>query len=206
MGENMQTLLDAQKSILVGIDIQEKLIDVMYHKQRVLKNANILLQGARILGVKTILSEQYPRGLGKTDSSLKFRVIDDFSAPLDENNENNKNDETPQVRLFEKISFSIFNDSALRSFLQDSQCKSLIFFGIETHICILQSAIMALEMGFEVWLIEDCLSSRNKANHNNALCFMRSQGAKIINTESFLFGFLSQAKGAQFKAISGLIK
>lgn len=196
----MQTLLNVQNSLLVGIDIQEKLIDVMCHKQKVLKNANILLQGGKILGVKTILSEQYPKGLGKTDGSLKFHVIDDFSTQFDENNE------TPQIRLFEKISFSVFNDNALKSFIQDSQCKSLIFFGIETHVCILQSAIMALEMGFEVWLIEDCLSSRNEANHNNALCFMRSQGAKIINTESFLFGLLSEAKGAQFKAISGLIK
>lgn len=196
----MQTLLNAQNSLLIGIDIQEKLINVMCNKQDVLKNANILLRGGKILGVKTILSEQYPKGLGKTDGSLKFRVVDDFSTQFDEN------DETPQVRLFEKISFSIFNDHALKSFIQDSQCKSLIFFGIETHVCILQSTIMALEMGFEVWLIEDCLSSRNKANHNNALCFMRSQGAKIINTESFLFGFLSEAKGAQFKAISGLIK
>lgn len=202
----MQTLLNAQNSLLVGIDIQEKLINVMSHKQKVLKNANILLQGARILGVKTILSEQYPKGLGKTDGSLKFSVIDDFSTPFDESNENGENNEVPQVRLFEKISFSIFNDSALKSFIQDSQCKSLIFFGIETHVCILQSAIMALEMGFEVWLIEDCLSSRNEANHNNALAFMHSQGAKIINTESFLFGLLSEAKGAQFKAISGLIK
>ncbi|TKX28439.1 hydrolase [Campylobacter sp. MIT 12-5580] len=195
----MQTLLQKDESLLLGLDIQERLIPAMFYKEKVLKNAQILLTGARKLGIKTLISEQYPKGLGKTDEALKFKTIADFNA-LDHN------DESPQVRLFEKISFSVMNDEAIAKCIKSTNCKSLVFFGIETHICVLQSVIMALKMGFEVWLIEDALSSRSKENHKNALRFMQTCGAKIINTESFLFGLMSDAKNEHFKAISTLIK
>ncbi|TQR30617.1 hypothetical protein DMB92_07295 [Campylobacter sp. MIT 99-7217] len=193
------SLFDASNSLFLGIDIQERLIPVMCYKDKVLKNANTLLKAAQIFGIKTLITEQYPKGLGSTCKQIEFESIEDLSKL-------EKHSPKPQCKLLEKISFSVFADEQICAFIKEQAPKNLFIFGIETHVCVLQSVIHALELGYKIWLIEDCLSSRAKENHQNALELMRDLGANITNVESVLFGHMLDAKNENFKAISGLIK
>ncbi len=193
-----QALLNPQETLFICVDIQERLLPIMARKQEVVKNANILLQGAQILKAKKLITEQYPKGLGTTDSSIVFEKIESFDM-LDST-------QKPQCVLKEKSAFSIFVDEAISTLIMQSGCKSLVIFGIESHICILQSVLHALRLGFDVWVTQDALSSRDDSNHFNALSLMQSQGAKITNTESVLFGSMLDSKDSNFKAISALIK
>ena len=194
-----QALFEAKDCLLICIDIQEKLLPVMYNKEIILKNANILLEAARLFKLKALVSEQYPKGLGNTHSSIEFKTISKFED-FDEQ------DTHLQCLCLEKISFSIFNDEKIVKVIKESGCKKLIVFGIESHVCVLQSLIHALERGYELCAIEDAMGSRSKENHDNALSFLRQKGVNIINTESFLFGLMIDAKEANFKSISALIK
>lgn len=183
-------LFKANELLLLGIDIQEKLLPVMKYRDFVLENSAKLLKVAKEFHIQSLISEQYPKGLGKTAQSL------DLEQYLQDEN----------FKCLEKTSFSLFNDENISSFIRQSGKKILVVFGVETHVCVLQSVLQALNLDYEVWLIEDALSSRTKQNHKNALALMRDFGAKIINTESFIFGLISDSKDEKFKFISSLIK
>lgn len=195
-----KSLFNAQECLLIGLDLQEKLLPAMYSKEKVLHSAKILLETAKLFKLKTIITEQYPKGLGNTDKSLCFKEIKSFDD-FDFNEES-----VAQALRFEKIAFGIFNDEKIAQEIKNTQLSKLIFFGIETHVCILQSVLRALELGYEVWLIKEALSSRTEENHQNGLDLMKQMGAKIINLESFLFGLMKDAKEPNFKQISALIK
>lgn len=194
-----QALLDPIDSLFVCIDIQERLLPVMARKSEVVKNTNTLLQGAQILGSKILVTEQYPKGLGATDSSIVFTRIESFDS-------RDMQSQTPQCVLKEKSTFSIFGDEAITSCIAQTACKNLVIFGIESHVCILQSVLHARMLNFNVWVVQDALSSRSDANHHNAISLMAAQGAKITNTESVLFGSMLDSKDPHFKAISALVK
>lgn len=194
-----QALLNPKDTLFVCIDIQERLLPVMARKSEVVKNANRLLQGAQILGAKMLITEQYPKGLGVTDSSIIFTRIESFHT-LD------SQDPNPQCVLKEKSTFSIFGDEHITALIAQSGCKNLVIFGIESHVCILQSTLHALALNFNVWVVQDALSSRDDANHLNAIALMQSQGARVTNTESVLFGSMLDSKDPHFKAISALVK
>ncbi len=194
-----QALLSPTDTLFVCIDIQERLLPVMARKNEVVKNTNKLLQGAQILGNKVLITEQYPKGLGHTDSSIVFTRIESFNA-LDSQSQ------TPQCVLKEKSTFSIFGDEHITALIAQSGCKNLVIFGIESHVCILQSVLHALALNFNVWVVQDGLSSRDDSNHFNALTLMAAQGARVTNTESVLFGSMLDSKDPRFKAISALVK
>lgn len=194
-----KAFFNVQDSLFLCIDIQEKLIPVMIYKQEVLKNANILLKAGQELGIKMLITEQYPKGLGKSCEELLFENIANFNKFDTQKN-------IPQCVVFEKTSFSLFADSQIAACIDEQKCKNLFIFGVETHICVLQSVLHALELGYNVYLIEDALSSRTAKNHQNALEFMRFKGANVLNVESVLFAFIKDAKNLHFKTISALIK
>ena len=114
--------------------------------------------------------------------------------------------EEVSVVLKEKSTFSIFGDEPITAFIAQSGCKNLVIFGIESHVCILQSVLHALTLNFNVWVVQDALSSRDDANHLNAISLMAAQGARVTNTESVLFGSMLDSKDPHFKAISALVK
>lgn len=195
----IQALLEPKDTLFVCIDIQERLLPLMARKDAVVRNTNKLLRGAQILGTKTLITEQYPKGLGATDSSIIFTPIESFDA-LDSQSPK------PQCVLKEKSTFSIFGDEPITAFIAQSGCKNLVIFGIESHVCILQSVLHALTLNFNVWVAQDALSSRDDANHLNAISLMAAQGARVTNTESVLFGSMLDSKDPHFKAISALVK
>lgn len=185
-----KTLFKTNEFLLLGIDIQEKLLPVMKYRDLVLENSARLLKVAKEFHIQSLISEQYPKGLGETDQSLNLKQYL----------------ECENFTRLEKTTFSLFNNEKISSFIRQSGKKILVVFGIETHICVFQTVLQALNLDYEVWLIEDALSSRTKQNHKNALVLMRDFGAKITNTESFIFGLISDSKDEKFKFISTLIK
>ena len=184
-------LLDTKNTLFVCIDIQERLLPLMAHKDEVIKNANLLLQVAEILGAQSLVSEQYTKGLGKTCEQIKI----------------------PQnAKVLEKTSFGIFNDEGIKEFIKQSGCKTLVIFGIEAHICVLQSIVDALALGYECVLAADGVSSRNATHQIYSLDFFRSlqngssKSISVLPSESIVFALLKDSKHANFKEISALIK
>ncbi len=180
-------LANRYESQLLLIDVQEKLCSVMPSPalEGVLRNCDILLQSARMLNVPVIHTEQYPKGLGPTVAQLTQWL-------------------EPDTRL-EKTCFSCLEDSAFSDLVDDTRSE-FILAGMESHICVLQTALQLHESGHQVFVVEDAVISRNPANHANAMARLRHAGVIVSNTESVVFEWLKVAEGDAFKQISRLIR
>jgi nicotinamidase-related amidase len=182
-------LLEATKSGLLLVDMQERLLPVMERDAEVVDRCAILIKAARTLGIPISLSEQYPKGLGHTVPVLKQQI---GNAPV-----------------FEKLAFSCWRDDALKSHLirqHDGGRPQIVLAGIEAHVCVLQTAIDLAQAGFAVYAAADAMSSRKSASVALALARMTAAGVQIVNTEMAVFEFLGQAGSAEFKSLSALIR
>lgn len=181
-------ILDKKSTAFVMIDIQDKFVPVISGVKGVIKNANILVKASEILKVPLIVTEQYPKGLGGTVKSIK----------LPEN-----------VTKIEKTHFSCFGcdgfDKKIKE-LKTKGFKSLVLFGIETHVCILKTALDAISEGFEVHVVADAVGSRTILNKDAALKRMAQSGVFIATSEMILFQLMDKAGTEEFKEISGLVK
>ena len=183
-------LLDAQRSVLIVIDLQNKLVPAIDKGNQVVSNAGILLEGARRLGVPVIVSEQYPKGLGSTVDAIVAKLPNEamtiakltFSAARSKN-------------------FSL-NLSALRRGGRDQ----MVVCGMETHVCVLQTAADLLAEELPVFLVTDASGSRAEENHCAAVERMAGFGAQCVTSEMVLFEWLEAAGNDDFKALSKLIK
>lgn len=182
------SMADSKNSVLMIIDIQERLTTAMPAgvRDRVIEQVSVLLTAADCLSLPVVVTEQYPKGLGPTEADLKKLL------PAD----------TP---IIEKTQFSSAAVSDVMAFLEKSGRKQVFLAGMETHICVLQTALGLLELGYEVFVIEDAVSSRAKGNQFNALQRMRLAGAVITNLESTLFEWLGDASHPAFKKLAKLI-
>jgi nicotinamidase-related amidase len=182
-------LCDSSDSALVLIDIQTRLAVAMSEEARhtVLHQAGILLQAAKLLGVPVLVSEQYPKGLGKLMPSLAHYL------PAN----------TP---IFEKTRFSLTGVKEFQTTLKKLNRSQLILVGMETHVCILQSALQLKKAGRQVFVVEDAVCSRTIGHHQNALGRLHAGGVTITNAESVLFEWLRDAKHEHFKNIAALIR
>jgi len=179
-------LLDKTDSIFVSVDLQKKILPAMCYKGLVVRNSNILIKAAAILGIPLIATEQYPKGLGETDESIN---IDRNTVPI-----------------FDKTNFSIFGSDSFVAELKKHQRNNLFIFGIETHVCIFQSVFHALKDNYKVYLIENACSSRNEIDHKIGIEAMRDMGAYIISSEMAIFQHLLSSTDDDFKALSSIIK
>lgn len=178
-------LLKKASTTLLVIDVQDRLMPVIDGKDLIFSNVNKLIEGARILGVSTLITEQYPKGLGRT--------CQEISLP------NN-----PTV--IEKICFSSMLSDEVKAYLKNNNTSSLIICGVEAHICVLKTALDALEAGYDVHVVADAVSSRTNENKQIAIERMKQVGAFIVSTEMVLFQLMNEAGTEEFKAISKLIK
>jgi nicotinamidase-related amidase len=174
-----------EQTALLVIDVQERLMPVIYEQEKVFSNVNKLLRGAEILGLETIVTEQYPKGLGNTCKEVE----------LGENK-----------TVIEKVCFSCMLSEPVNEQLKLTNKKSLIICGVESHICVLKTTLDALKNGYEVHVVADAVSSRTFENKEIAIERMRQSGAFITSVESILFMVLDKAGTDEFKAISKLIK
>ena len=183
---NSQTV-QAALSQLVVIDMQIKLatampVDAM---QAVTHHCAILAQAAQLLAVPTIITEQYPQGLGATLPEITRHLT--------------------THKTIAKTAFSAMAEPAFCHKLHRDQ-PQMILTGMETHICVLQTALNLSLFGKQVFVVEDAVISRSASNKANAIARLRDAGCTITNTESVLFEWLGNANHAAFKAISALIK
>lgn len=188
MIENCSLVARDQDSILVLIDIQNQLVAAMPNgvRERVIEQISILLTTSNVLSIPVIVTEQYPKGLGPTELTLKSHLADN-------------------VPIIEKTSFSSVAADGFLDAITLTKRKQIILTGMESHICIIQTALDLQRLGYQVFVVEDAVSSRSKTNQYNALQRMRQAGIIVTNVESILFEWLGDAKHPDFKALAQLI-
>lgn len=184
----MHTAIARTDAIWMLIDVQTRLCDVMPPDAMasVVKNIQRLIQGAQSLNIPLWITEQYPEKLGETLPALQSLLPN----------------ATPRVA---KLAFSAWHEADFQA-SAFSHAAQVVLFGLETHICVLQTALDALAAGKQVFVVEDAVISRSATNRNNAIERLRHAGCIITNTESMLFEPLAGASHPQFKAISALIR
>lgn len=179
-------ILNKDNTILLIIDIQEKLSSVMKYKEQIIDNTQILIAASKELDMPMIITEQYPKGIGSTVSEIKDNINSD-------------------VKIFEKTSFTGYTDE-VKSYLEAKGRKKVIITGMETHVCILQTARDLIQNGYNVFIAKDAVCSRSKENFLNSLEQMKEFGAVITNTETIVFDLLKKSGTPEFKVLSKLIK
>jgi nicotinamidase-related amidase len=180
------SILDRQQTALLVIDIQERVHAVMRYRELVESNALKLIRGCQLLHVPIFLTEQYPKGLGHTISSIRFAL--QAALPL------------------QKMTFSCCGNEELLSALKEKGIRQVVLTGIETHVCVLQTALDLLAHNYQVHVAHDAVSSRRELDHDTALQRMAQAGTILTTTESVLFELMVRADIAEFKEISRLVK
>lgn len=179
--------LNRNNCLFLIIDIQEKLLNAVFNKEIVSKKSEILTKAFNILEIPTIITEQYPKGLGNTVESINLNL----------NNPKN---------YFEKCSFNALAEENILNEICKHEKKQIIVIGIETHICVYQTVIDLINKGFEVTVIKDACGSREECEYLSALDIMKEMGAKIKTSEMVIFELLKSSKHPRFKEIQSLIK
>jgi nicotinamidase-related amidase len=181
--------LDRSRAVLLVIDVQERLAAAMPEEilDRARRNIAALSQGMARLGAPVLATEQYPRGLGPT--------LPDVRAAL-----------PSQVQPVEKVDFSCYAVPQLREALAATGRRQVVACGMETHVCVFQTARDLLAEGYEVFVPHDAVASRQVDNLRVGLDLISRAGGIITATETVLFDLLGRAGTPEFKAISALIK
>jgi nicotinamidase-related amidase len=179
-------LLNKNNAVLLIIDIQERLAVVMDRKDQVVRNTLHLVELAKMQNIPVVVTEQYPKGLGRT--------LPEITAAL------------PSYLPIEKVSFNCCGEPSFNEQMQRLGKKKVIVTGMETHICVLQTSVGLLQAGFDVHLVQDAVCSRTKGNWRSGVELIRDAGGVITNTETALFQLLGVAGTQEFKAISNRIK
>ena len=179
--------LNLEDSLVLIIDVQEKLLNAVFNKEQVEKKSAIVAEAAKILGIPVVVTEQYPKGLGNTIPAVKDALAED-------------------TEIFEKTAFSALNNEEILEAIKKHNKKQILIFGIETHICVSQTTAALRELGYEVSVIKDACGSRAEEEYLAGLERMKDNSAYIITTEIALFEWLKGAKHPNFKAVQALIK
>ncbi len=181
-----RNLLNREDTALLIIDIQENLWNAMYNRDEIEKNARTLVELATKVEIPIILTAQYKKGIGPAIKSLNERLID--------------------VEEIEKLSFNCFDVEPFRDRLFSVDRKTLLIAGIEAHICVLQTALAAVEHGFRVHIVADATGSRTEKNHKIGLERMRDAGCVITSAETAAFEIIKEAGTPLFKDMLKIIK
>ncbi len=180
-------ILNSKTAALVVIDIQEAFRNVIPDFGVVASRAATAVRGFQILNVPVIVTEQYPKGLGRT--------ADEIRSVLAENS-----------RVFEKSAFSSCGAGGFAEYLDELGVSQIVICGLETHVCVNQTAHDMLERGYDVHLLIDCVCSRFEINKQAGLAKMQSSGVLPSSIEMALFELMSDSKHTNFKEIQQLIK
>jgi nicotinamidase-related amidase len=176
----------AHESVGLIIDIQERLFPLIADSEKVARNTAILIEGLKAVDVKILVTEQYTKGLGVTIEPLKNLLS--------------------EISIIEKMAFSCCDEPAFYEKLSLQGVRNVIIAGIESHVCVLQTAIDLLSSGYIPVIVEDCVGSRNPNDKKIAIERLRKEGAVITTYESILFELLRYSGTESFKKISRLVK
>ena len=179
--------LDAEKTVLVVIDVQEKLAPAMNQRLygQLILHVNLLIEGFKALDLPIIATEQYSKGLGHTVAELQGA--------------------TDQACI-EKMAFSCCGDENFLTALEKTGAKQVLIVGMESHVCVFQTVLDLLDRGYVVHLVSDAICSRFESDYTNAIRTAARAGAVITTTETALFQLVKVAGTDEFKAISKLIR
>ena len=177
-------LLERTKSLVLLVDMQERLVPAMADAADVTARCGILLRAAYELGVPILATEQYPKGLGSTIPALA-----EFAT-----------------RRLEKVEFSAYANSAIKDELTRAGQPQIVLAGVEAHVCVLQTALELIDAGFQVFAVTDAVSSRRPDSREVALHRIARAGATLITAEMALFEWLRSASAPEFCSISKLIR
>jgi nicotinamidase-related amidase len=182
-------LLHRDRTVLAIVDMQERLLDAFPDDRRaeVIKHTLIALDAAIILGVPVVVSEQYPKGLGPTIPQIRERMGERFEP-------------------IEKLVFSCGRSPQFTAALDATHRKDVLLTGVESHICVLQTAVDLMKEGYRVYVAADAVRSRRDLDWQRALSLLENAGAIVGTTEMFVFQLLERAGTDEFKAVSKLVK
>jgi len=180
--------IDADQCALVVIDIQEKLLPPIWQKEQLLRNSQMLIRLAKILKIPALVTTQYAKGLGTTVPEIASLLPE--SSPID------------------KLMFSCFGSDVFCSLLKrlPGQRTTVLLCGMETHICVMQTALAALREGYLVHVASDAVSSRTESNWRIGLERMRDAGAVLSSTEMMIYELLRSSGAPAFREMLPYLK
>ena len=184
--------LTPQNTALMIIDIQERMWNALPEKyrKRHLPAMQDIIEIARLMNIPTVVTEQYPKGLGPTIPEIK-EYIDRFNPPL---------------KIMEKLHFSAMADPEILKTVIDINKTHWIIIGIETHVCVYQTARDMVTRGYNVHVPRDCVISRHTINWKTGLEMIAQAGGVVTGSETIIFDLLHIAKGDTFKHMSKRLK
>lgn len=179
----MKMLMDRKNSLLLVIDVQERLAPVMDSPRQVISNCSKLIGAAKRLEIPFIITEQYPQGLGQTMVDLRQAAGE-------------------ETTYFSKLHFSCAREPKILEAIKLSGKNQIIIAGTETHICITQTAIELKNLGYEVYVVSNACSSRDPVQNVLGFQRMSRNGIDIVTSEMVLFEWLEKAGNDEFREIS----
>lgn len=179
-------ILSRERSLLLVVDLQESYRGKLHEEERLVRGAGRLLEAAGILDVPVIVTEQYPKGLGGTREEIAARLPEG-------------------TERFEKVAFSALGADGLAEALDRHGRDQIVLAGIETHVCIGQTAHDLLARGLQVHLVRDAVGARFPLEDETAVAKMTASGVSLATSEQVLFEWLERAGSAEFKAVHALV-
>ena len=183
MSENF---IKRDKTVLVIIDVQEKLFPYVKDQIHLQKNISKLVETAKLLNLPIIITEHYPKGLGRTMPSIADLAKD--------------------ALMIEKTSFGCCGDDGFNKAVKKTARKQIILCGIEAHICVAQTAIGLKNSGYDVYLSADAVSSRNAVDAETAIERMKGEGIIVSTAEALLYELMQDASDPLFKEFLQIVK
>jgi nicotinamidase-related amidase len=179
--------LDAEKAVLVVIDVQERLVPAMPEDiyLRLRNTVAMLVEVAGLLGIPVVTTEQYPKGIGHT--------VPELAAACNET-------------VIEKVSFGCCGEPTFLKALKNTGRTQVLITGMEAHVCVYQTVLGLLEDGYYVHLIRDAICSRNKTDYLAGVANAGQAGAVVTTAETVMFQMLQKSTHEQFRAVSKLVK
>ena len=179
-------MLTTENTLLLVIDFQQRMMPAIRKSEKLLLDSAKFVRGCKILGVQTLVSQQYTKGLGATVTQIA-EALGDFEP-------------------CEKVTFSCYMDDGIKEKIKASGKKNIMIIGVEAHICIQQTVLHLLDDGYNVYFIADCVGSRKKTDFEYARRRMAQAGAVVTTLESALFEMMLTAEHPKRKEISALVK
>lgn len=179
--------LERKKTALFVIDVQDKLFNQVERSCEVMLTIQKMIRGFQILNLPILVSEQYPQGLGPTIATIKATLRD-------------------EQEYLAKTTFSCTKDPVIKEKIRSLKADQWVLVGMEAHVCVLQTAKDLLNMGKEVVVLNDAITSRSLYDFSTAIAEMRDCGVRISSAETILFELLGDSRADEFKEMSRLIK
>lgn len=188
-------LIRRDTSLLLVVDLQEKLLPAIFEGERVIRNSVRLLQGAQQLGVPSFIAEHCASSIGHAVPEIRNATTIEKTP-----------DPTVSPIFFAKTHFSCAAEPGVLDLLRATGRRQAVLVGMECHVCVLQSAFGLQEAGFDVFVAADATSSRTPENHQAGVERMRADGIHVVSTEMVIFEWLHRAATEEFRALLPLVR